>query len=66
MASKTGWFPVTIPSEVERLARERCQGYNFNVAKSQEEIMRDCWVQGFIDGSLLYREQVDAALGGGK
>lgn len=53
MAERENWVRVTIPPEVDRLARLRCHGYNFDASKSQQELMRDCYVQGIIDGAAV-------------
>ena len=59
---RTTWMNLEISREVELLASSRCSGYNFDIHKSQQEVMRDCWVQGFLDGAIHFREQLDRLL----
>ncbi len=60
MAGKgSEWFSVPIAPEIESLARKRCAGFNFSTAKSQGEVMRDCWIQGFIDRGWM-QEKIEA------
>jgi len=56
-----GWMTLEIDPEIDRIARERCAGYQFDSSKSMAEIMRDCWIQGFLDRDLL--GGIDKALG---
>lgn len=47
-----GWIHLEIPEEVSRLAAERCRGYSADPSRTLEELMRDCWIQGFLDRSF--------------
>lgn len=60
-----GWMRLEIEPELERIARDRCAGYQFDSDKSMAEIMRDCWIQGFLDGAGSMGDQAKERAEGG-
>jgi hypothetical protein len=60
---KTGWIRVPILPEIRSIARDRVLGYNEPASiKTIEDVMIDCWTQGFLDGALLLRDQLEPLL----